>query len=474
MKPPLPRAASFDTLSERYGARYRWMVLLVVGLGIIAAVLATTGFSVAIPALMRHFGLGQEQVQWTMTGFMAAMTVGMLPTPWLLDRVGFRKLFLGAVAMLTVSGVAGSFATSFHLLVGLRILQGTAAGVMQPLGTIAVMRLFPSHEQGRASGILGFGVVLAPAVAPTLAGMLLDRFGWPAIFLLNLPACLLAAGLGLYLLPLPRQLLRHAFDWVGVGLLTAASLVMVEDIASLQHSGVAAARTLLLFALTVTLRCCFVIHARRAEHPIIDLGLFRQRTFTMGTLVFFAYGFGIYASAYLIPVFLLQALHFTATAAGVALIPSGVVLALVIPWAGRMADRHSPLLVTTTGLAIFCVSSVFFGLAAARMTYPEIITATVLGRLGLGLVLPALSLATLKHLEPHQLGQSSVVTSYVRQLGGVLGIAVTAVFVAWRETAYGGLPDGVSRAYGEGFMMVAGVYLLAVMAACLMKSPKQA
>lgn len=465
----LPAAASFETLAERHGARYKWLVLLVVGLGTIAGVLATTSFSVAVPALSRHFGVGQAQVQWTMTGFMAAMTVGMLPTPWILDRIGFRRLFLGALAVLALASVAGSLATRFDLVVAARIVQGLAAGALQPLGTVAVMRLFPGQGQGRASGTLGFGIVLAPAIAPTLGGLLLDHFGWQAIFLLSVPPALAAGLLGCYLLPLPRETKRHEFDWTGVALLTLGTLLTVEGLASLQHSGPTSWRTLGLWALAGVALVAFIRHARRAAHPIISLELFGERSFAMGALVSFAYGFGLFASAYLIPVYLQHGLQFSATAAGLALLPSGVVLALTIPLAGRLADRYSPQRVVIAGLAMFCLSFVVFGLLAARITYPEIVTATILGRIGLGLVLPALSLAALRRLEPHQLGQSSVVVSYARQLGGVLGIAVAAVFVDWREALYAGRPGGVLDAYAESFFVLVAVFLLALAAACRMR-----
>nr|WP_323031412.1 MFS transporter [Brachymonas denitrificans] len=180
--PLFPAPQTADTLRAQHGERYPWLVLLVMALGIISAVLCTTSFAVAIPAMMQRYGIGQEQAQWTMTGFMAAMAVGMLPAPWLLERIGFRKLFLGSSALLLASSLAGALGASwmgFSGIVVVRILQGVAAGVMQPLGTLAVMRLFQPHEQGRASGILGFGIVLAPAVAPSLGGMLLDMFPGP-------------------------------------------------------------------------------------------------------------------------------------------------------------------------------------------------------------------------------------------------------------------------------------------------------
>lgn len=198
-------AASFDALSQRYGEHYKWMVLFILAVGTVAGVLCTSSFNVAVPAISRHFRLGQDQVQWAMTGFLAAMTVGMLPTSWLLDRFGFRLVFLISLATLCLASVAGYFAPTFSLVVAARILQGVAAGVLQPMGILALMRLFPPEIQGRASGIMIFSVALTPAIAPSMGGALLDRFGWEAIFLLGLPFAVAAALCAIYLLPAPAK-----------------------------------------------------------------------------------------------------------------------------------------------------------------------------------------------------------------------------------------------------------------------------
>lgn len=463
------RAPSYDDLVLRFGPRFKWLALLSVGLGIVAAVLSTTSFNVAIPALTRHFDLGQDRVQWAITGYMGAMTVAMLPTPWLLDRLGFRRCFLGAVLVLAVASVAGSLAGQFAVVVAIRILQGAAAGILQPLGTLAVMRLFPVESQGRASGILGFGIVLAPAVAPALGGVLLDHFGWQSIFLMNLPFCLLAAGAGISLLPAPREIKTHHFDWFGVGVLGLGTLFLVEGVSSLQHAGLLSPWTALHWGLALLSIAVFIWHGRRSKAPIISLGLFRDRPFAMGTLVSMAYGFGLYASTYIIPVFLQSALGFSATAAGVALLPSGIALALSIPVAGRLTDRHSPRIITVVGLALFALSFLLFTFFGGRITYQEIVANTIIGRVGLALILPALSLAAMRGMAVEQLGQSSVVISYVRQLGGVLGVAIAAVFLEWRESVYGSSPPGIFTAFAEGFLMLSVAFLLALVAALRMK-----
>ncbi|MCQ8895012.1 DHA2 family efflux MFS transporter permease subunit [Limnobacter humi] len=446
------------------------MALFILGFGTVAGVLCTSSFNVAVPALSAHFQLGQSQIQWAMTGFLAAMTVGMLPTSWLLDRLGFRVVFLGALLVLTAASFTGFFASSFTVVVLARVFQGLATGVLQPMGTMALMRLIPAEMQGRASGILTFSIALTPAIAPSFGGLLLDHFGWPSIFLLGLPFALASGLAAIFLLPAPREIKHNAFDWTGLCWLTVATLALVESVSSLQHSGLLSCRFAAPVMVALGAAALYRRHALRNSAPIISLGLFGERTFSMGTVVSFSYGFGLYASTYLIPVFLQHALGYSASDAGIALVPSGIALVLMLPLAGRMADHYPPKWITVLGLAVFGSSFAMFALQATHMPYGQIIAATVIGRIGLGMILPALSLATLRHLDSAQLGQSSVVFSYARQLGGVMGVAVVAVLVDWRESLYAAHHQGVAMAYAQGFLFLAVVFGLSCFAALQMQA----
>ncbi len=169
---------SLPALRARYGERYRWLLLLSVMVGTMASIMSSTIINVAIPDMSQHFTLGQERAQWATSGFMAAMTVSMLTTPWLLARYGYRSTYAGCMWLLLVGGVAGGFANSFPLVLAARVAEGLAAGVVQPIPAIIILRAFEPHEQGRASGIFGMGVVLAPALGPSIGGLLVDGFGW--------------------------------------------------------------------------------------------------------------------------------------------------------------------------------------------------------------------------------------------------------------------------------------------------------
>ena len=164
-------------------------------IGTMASVMSSTIVNVAIPDMSHHFQLGQERAQWVSSGFMVAMTVSMLTTPWLLGRFGYRRTYVGTMVLLMAGDIAGGLAESFGLVLAARVAEGLAAGVVQPIPAIIILRAFEPHEQGRASGIFGMGVVLAPAIGPSIGGVLVDLFGWRSIFFMVVPFCVLSIWL---------------------------------------------------------------------------------------------------------------------------------------------------------------------------------------------------------------------------------------------------------------------------------------
>ena len=201
--------SSLAALRARYGPRYRWLSLGTVMLGTIASIMASTIVNVAVPDMSQHFTLGQERAQWLAAGFMAAMTVSMPLTPWLLERHGYRRTYAGAVLLLLAGSIAGGLSNSYELVLAMRVTEGLAAGVLQPIPAIIVLRGFKPEEQGRAMGLFGFGVVLAPALGPSIGGVLVEWFGWRSIFFVASPFCLARAAAGVEAAPAQRTRRRR-------------------------------------------------------------------------------------------------------------------------------------------------------------------------------------------------------------------------------------------------------------------------
>ena len=214
---------SLQALQARYGERHRWLLLLSVMLGTMASVMSSTIMNVAIPDMSHHFALGQSQAQWVSSGFMVASTVSMLTTPWLLSRYGYRRVYNLCMWALLLGGLGGGLANDYALVLLARVAEGLAAGVVQPIPAIIILRAFGPGEQGRASGLFGTGVVLAPAIGPSIGGLLVDAFGWRSIFFMVVPLAMVGMWLSRRYVPTtaPGGVAANAdsagLDWLGRG-----------------------------------------------------------------------------------------------------------------------------------------------------------------------------------------------------------------------------------------------------------------
>ena len=390
-------------LAAQHGERYRWRLLMTVMIGSIASVMSSTIVNVAVPDLMRHFQIGQERAQWVAAGFMAAMTLSMLPTPWLLARYGYRHTYIGAVLLLMAGGIAGGLAQHYPLVLAMRVAEGLAAGVLQVIPSIIILRAFEQGERGRAMGIFGFGVVLAPAIGPSVGGVLVEHFGWRSIFFFVVPFALCALWLARRYLPVsapggapPGGRARStgpAWRWprghgrpaqrpgaparrVGAG-----SAAVAAGTSAWSRCGLFAAGT-----------------QSRTPTPLLNLRLFRSRPFAMGSVVAFIYGMGLFGSTYLVPVFMQTALHFPPSQAGAVLLPAGLVLAGTIPIGGRLADRFPPHALVAVGLTLLALSFALMTTVGPGTALWVLMLWAVVGRIGLGFVLPSLTLGSMPGL----------------------------------------------------------------------------
>jgi EmrB/QacA subfamily drug resistance transporter len=443
-------------------------------IGTVASIMASTIINVAVPDMAKVFGLGQDRAQWLSAGFMGAMTLSMLTTPWLLARYGYRHTYLGAVVLLMAGGVVGGLSSWFDLVLGMRVAEGLAAGVLQPIPAIVIMHAFGPGERGKAMGVFGFGVVLAPALGPSIGGVLVEWFGWRSIFFVVTPFCVLAMAMAQRYLPVgapggaPISREGGRLDVVGLGLIAVAVLALLNGMVHLHAAtlGLGLARG----GGGIVATSAFVLHQRRGARPLMALGLFGHRVFAMGSLVAFIYGMALFGSTYLVPVFMQEALQLPPSLAGAVLLPAGLVLAVTIPIAGRFADRVATSRMVSIGLVLLA-ASFFLMLGVGIGTSLTLITLwAAIGRLGLGMIMPSLNLGALHGLPQALISQGSSTINFLRQLGGALGIGLVGNILEWRLRTHAGHP---LAAYHETFALVGAITACAVVAALRM-SPSRA
>ena len=468
-------------LTARWGPRYRWLLLLSVMVGTMASIMSSTIVNVAIPAMSHEFALGQERAQWVSSGFMVAMTVSMLTTPWLLARYGYRRVYAGTMVLLMAGGITGGFAGFFPLVLVARVAEGLAAGVVQPIPAIIILRAFEPNEQGRASGIFGMGVVLAPAIGPSIGGVLVDWFGWRSIFFMVVPFCIASLWLAFKFVPdsAPGGIAAargKRLDWAGLVLATTGTLCLLNGLVEL-HGGGNAAWSLL--GASIACVVAFIAWQRhqiaRGGEPLMDLRLFGFRTFTLGSIVAFIYGTALFGSTYLLPVYMQLGLGLSASYVGTILMPAGLLLAVTIAIVGRLADKQATHVLVSIGLALLALS--FALMFTVPRTHPItlLVVWAIVGRIGLGFILPSLSLGSMRALDPHLIPHGSSTINFLRMLGGATGVSLCGIVLEWRIAVHGDvLTNPVTSAariaaFNEAFWLLAVLCGLALVAAWQLK-----
>ncbi|WFN57154.1 DHA2 family efflux MFS transporter permease subunit [Dickeya lacustris] len=440
MSPNKPVLSPLESQAARFGDSYRWLATFTIMLGTIATTATATIVNVAMHDIMGAFGMGQDQAQWLSTAFLASMTATMLVTAWTLERFGYRATYVGALVIFVLGSLLGTFSQSSAEVIIARILQGGASGIIQPLAMIIISQVFPVSERGKAMGIYGVGVVLAPALGPAAGGLMVDSLDWRAVFMVVVPFCLAGIAAAVVILPAKsphRAGATHQFDTAGFILLVIALTALLAGLSNGQRTGWDSLFIISLLAVAVITMLLFILREFTTPHPLLNLRVFANPAFTSGCIVAFALGAGIYGSTYIIPLFVQSIQGYTPTRSGLLLMPAGLALGMVFPLAGSLSDKLRPHTLVMIGLLLFGLSCWLSSEADTDTPFWTMAWWIVIGRVGLGLMLPAMNAGALRALPPHQLAQGAGSLNFVRQLGGAMGVNLLSVFIERRTTFHG-------------------------------------
>jgi len=429
-----------EAYAARFGAGYKWFATITVMLATVTTTATATMVNVALPDIMGAFGLGQDQVQWLSTGFLAAMTATMLLTAWALGRFGYRLSFLAALVVFILGSVAGATSSSGGEVILARVLQGMASGLIQPVAMVVLSQVFPLEQRGRAMSIYTIGVVLAPVLGPTLGGFLVDEYSWRYVFLAIVPVCVAAMAAAAVFLPgrdTRQEAASHRFDGLGFLFLVAFLVCLLSALSNGQRDGWDSDPILALFAAALASAVAFVARELTYRMPLLNLRVFASGGFTASCLVAFVLGAGIYGSTYIVPLFVQLVQGYTPTRSGLLLMPAGFALGMISPAAGRLADRLPPWAPVMAGLALFCLSNWLCGGADVDTPFWSMAGWIVVGRIGLGLITPSMNAGALRALPHELLAQGSGTVNFVRQFGGAMGVNLLSVLIDRRTTFHG-------------------------------------
>ncbi len=462
----------------------RRAVTLTVMLGTLSVVAEATIINVAIPELTAVFALAQTEAQWLATGFFAAMTVTMLISGWCAERFGLRATYAASLGAFVLASAAGALAPVYELVVAARVLQGAAAGIVQPLALVVLFKVYPPERRGAAMGLYGLGVILGPALAPSLGGLLVDSFSWRAVFLVAAPLGLATLALTLAVLRLDtRAERRRPFDLPGLLLLALGLTACLWGLANGRLLGWADPLVLAALLGGPLAGAGFVWRQLAQPDPMVDLRVQRVPGFAAASLLAFVVGVGLYGTTYLLPLFVQQVQGLSATASGLLLMPAGLAMAAIFPLSGHLSDRVRSERQILAGVALLALSTAALAGMEATSSFTQLAAWTLVGRLGLGLMMPPVNAGGLRLLPPELVAQGSGAISFARQIGGAFGVNLLAVILELRaadhraaQAAAEGLPPGagllpaaetlaLELAFRDAFLALTALTLLAVLPA---------
>jgi MFS transporter, DHA2 family, multidrug resistance protein len=416
---------------------YRWLVMLMAMVATICAVLSATIINVAIPDIMGSFGIEQVDAQWLAAGFLAATTTTMVLVDYASKMVGQKPLMVAALTTFLLASLMGGFAEETHTLIASRIIQGAAAGFMQPLSMIAVFQVFPPEQRGRAMGVYGLGAVLSPALGPYFGGFLVEALSWRYVFFVGVPLASLGIALTLAFMPTPeRKGPRPTFDFPAFVLLVTFLVCVLTAFTDGPRDGWNDTSVVIRFVVGSLSAVGFVVWEKHAPNPMLDVSIYTRPAFAGATIVNIMLGAGLFGSTYMLPLFVQTIQGLTPTLAGAILLPAGLSMMVLTPLTGRLADRINPGVQVSFGLLMFVISFYLLSFADVRTTAITLALLTMISRAGMGFIFPALSAGGVRALPPELLAQGAASMNFTRQLSGAFGVNLLAVFLEDRTQTY--------------------------------------
>jgi DHA2 family multidrug resistance protein len=429
-------AATTTLETPEHRAHSKWLVAGSVMLGTFLSVMDVSVVNVAMPHMMGNFGEDLLTITWVSTSYSIAEIIMITMAAWWTTLLGRKRLFLLSMALFTVASVLAGTAHTFHAIIFYRVLQGIGGGSLIPVSQAIARETFPPAEQGMAMAVFAMGVTLAPALGPVVGGWLVDNYGWPWVFYINVPFAIAGILMVSAFVHDPPYLKRgiERIDWSGIALLTIGLTAMQivlergEEVDWFASHWIVAGTVLGTGSLIA-----LVVWELESNEPVINFRLFRNLQLSGGSGLGAMIGFVLYGSSFVLPQLTQDLLGYSAYEAGMVLMPRAIAMFLMMPIVGRLYNYVSPRILVTAGLLAVVLSQWWLGHIALYAGFWTIATPLIL--LGAGLSLPMVTLSTvsLSSMPRAQMTGASSLYTLVRRVAGNVAYAVLATLIDRRS-----------------------------------------
>jgi DHA2 family multidrug resistance protein len=418
-----------------------WIIALTVTLATFMEVLDTSVANVSLQHIAGSLSAGVDESTWVLTSYLVSNAIVLPMSGWVSSLIGRKHFYMSCVAIFTVSSLMCGLSTSLPMLIFFRVVQGAGGGGLQPSEQAILADTFPPKQRGLAFAVYGMAVVLAPAIGPTLGGWITDNFDWRWIFFINIPVGILSLLLTNRLIQDPpylkTQKKNRRVDYIGLGLLAVGLGFLQVVLDKGERDDWFGSRFILITTIvSLTALVALVIWEWHNDDPIIDLHLYRDRSFAIGNFLMFMVGFALMSSTVLLPLFMQTILGYTAEQAGLALMPGGFAIIIAMPLIGFLLSRYDARWLLVFGLSLLSFALFYMTHFDPQIDFKTAAIARVLQGLGLSCLFVPINTAAYAFLPKEKNNAASGLINLGRNVGGSLGISVVATMLSRRTQVH--------------------------------------
>jgi len=415
-----------------------WIIALTVTLATFMEVLDTSIANVALPHIAGSLSAGQDESTWILTSYLVSNAIVLPLSGWLSSIMGRKRFYMSCVAVFTISSFLCGLAPNLAMLIFFRVLQGVGGGGLQPSEQAILADTFPPAKRGMAFAVYGIAVVMAPAIGPTLGGWITDNFTWRWIFFINIPVGILSLLLTSRLIQDPpyfkrRKLSETRIDYTGLGFVALGLGTLQVILDKGQREDWFESHFIVGLSVISAVSLIFVVFWEwHCKDPIVDLHLFRVRTFATANFLMFMLGFALLGTTLMLPLFMQTVLGYTAERSGLALMPGGFTIIAMLPMVGFLLSRCSPRWLMLFGLSVLSLSLFHMTTFDLGIDFRTVTMARVYQAVGLSFLFVPINTAAYSFLPREKNNAASGLMNLARNIGGSIGISFVTTMLARR------------------------------------------
>lgn len=426
----------------------KWTICLLVILGNFLGMLDSSTVNLALYPIAKDLNITLAQVQWVVIAYMLVLTVFLPFFGKIGDLFPKNKVYSFGFFIFAIGALLNSTAPNFYLLILYRCIEALGASIMIANGPAVIATLFKGADRGKALGINACLVAVGGMSGPAVGGALINSFGWRTIFLPSVPIAIFGAFYAYKMLPSYIKHIEFKFDYKGFIYFTVALFALLLAISEGHHWGWKSIKIISLGILTLIFGGLFYFRDSKINYPLIDFKMFKIKTFTFGNIAVMTSYMTMFTNGILLPFFLQEILKYNALITGLLILPYSIASSVVAPFAGSYAGKHGSRLLTVVGPSIYILALIIFTTFNTSTQIWEIILASVVMGIGNGCFQSPSNTAIITSVKKEELGLASGILSLSRNLGNILGVAITiTLFDSFRTML---LNDGI--AYQKAFL----------------------